>query len=155
MTPGVNAIEKSQYAFTLHEYIHDVSAQSYGLEAAHKLGVDPEQVYKTLLVDMGNKRLAVGIIPVSATLNLKRMAKALAVKKVEMAQVEDVERITGYVVGGVSPLGQKRSLTTIIDSSAQNLTSTFVSAGRRGLEIELAPNDLVALVAGTFSDISQ
>jgi len=154
MTPGVNAIEKSQYAFILHEYSHDASAQSYGLEAAEKLGVDPERVFKTLLVDKGNKQLAVGIIPVSTTLNLKRMAKALAVKKVEMADKADVERITGYVVGGVSPLGQKRSLTTIIDASAHDLTSIFVSAGRRGLEIELAPNDLIALVAGKFSDIS-
>ncbi|WP_396589024.1 Cys-tRNA(Pro) deacylase [Bermanella sp. R86510] len=155
MTPGVNAIEKSQYAFKLHEYSHDASAQSYGLEAADKLGVDSHRVFKTLLVDTGNKQLVVGIIPVNTTLNLKRMAKALAVKKVEMADKADVERITGYVVGGVSPLGQKRSLTTIIDASAQGLTSIFVSAGRRGLEIELAPNDLIALVAGKFSDISQ
>lgn len=155
MTPAINTAKKSKVAYQVHEYVHDSSTESYGQEAAEKLGVEAARVFKTLVVDLGNKELAVGVIPVSSMLSMKFFAKAAGVKKAAMAEKSDVERSTGYVLGGVSPLGQKRLLKTIVDSSAENFPSIYVSAGRRGLEIELAPGDLIKLVNGVFADICQ
>jgi len=152
MTPAINIAKKSKIAFTIHEYEHDTTAQSYGKEAAEKLGVEPKQVFKTLVVSDG-KIFGVGIIPVMQRLNLKQMAKAIGAKKVAMAEVRQVERMTGYVVGGVSPLGQKKRLTTIIDASANGMETIFVSAGRRGMDIELSPNDLAKLTNARFAPI--
>ena len=129
--------------------------ESYGLEAAHKLGVAEDRVFKTLVVCLDMKTLAVGVLPVSSMLSMKRMAKAAGAKKAAMAAQADVERSTGYVLGGVSPLGQKKQLQTIVDTSAENHATIFVSAGRRGLEIELRPQDLVRLVNGRFAEICQ
>jgi Cys-tRNA(Pro)/Cys-tRNA(Cys) deacylase len=153
MTPAINAAKKANIEYRVHEYQHDPSAESYGLEAADKLDIARERVFKTLVVAIGDKELAVGVIPVSSKLNMKLMAKALGVKKVSMAETSDVERSTGYILGGVSPIGQKKRLKTVVDSSASVYPTIFVSAGRRGLEIELNPNDLLALTMGSFAQI--
>jgi len=129
------------------------SSESYGLEASQKLGVHEDRVFKTLVVSLDTKELVVGVIPVNAMLNMKLMAKVAGAKKAIMANPSDVERSTGYVLGGVSPLGKKKRLKTIIESSAKNHSTIFVSAGRRGLEIELSPNDLVNLAFGEFAEI--
>ncbi len=155
MTPGINAAKKNKIAHTIHEYSHDESSESYGLEAAEKMGVPAERVFKTLVVILDNKALAVGVIPVSSKLSMKLIAKAAAAKKASMADKSDVERSTGYVIGGVSPLGQKKRLNTIIDSSAKSYSTIYVSAGRRGLEIELNPDDLTELTNGVLAEICQ
>lgn len=153
MTPAINAAKKAGIHFRIKEYEHAHAAESFGLEAAEKLGLSPYQVFKTLVVTDG-KKLYVGVLPVSNQLNLKLMAKALGLKRVTMAAKQQVAVATGYVLGGVSPIGQKKSLPTIIDSSAQTLASINVSAGRRGLEIELSARDLQRLTSATFADIS-
>lgn len=155
MTPGINQAKKYKVSHTIHEYTHDESSESYGLEAADKMGVSQEVVFKTLVVTLDNKELVVGIIPVSSMLSMKLIAKALGAKKASMADKFDVERSTGYILGGVSPLGQKKRLKTIVDSSANNYPSIYVSAGRRGLEIELSPTDLIKLTNGNFAEICQ
>lgn len=155
MTPAINAAKKSKVLFKTHEYNHDESTESYGLEATQKLGVSEKRVFKTLVVSLDGKQLVVGVIPVSFMLSMKLIAKALAAKKATIADKADVERSTGYVLGGVSPLGQKKRLKTIIDSSAKQYSTIYVSAGRRGLEIELDPNDLANLTSGAFAEICQ
>ena len=155
MTPGINLLKKNKILHKVHEYSHDPSSESYGLEAAEKLGVTKARVFKTLVVSLDNKELAVGVIPVSSMLNMKLIAKAAGAKKAAMADQTDVERSTGYVLGGVSPLGQKKQLRTFINSSAESYSTIFVSAGRRGLEIELSPGDLKQLVHGRFVNICQ
>ena len=155
MTPGINVAKKNNIAHTVHEYSHDSLSESYGSEAAEKLGVPEIRVFKTLVVSLDNKELAVGVVPVSSKLSMKLIAKAVGAKKAAMATKTDVKRSTGYVIGGVSPLGQKKRLKTIIDSSANNFSTVYVSAGRRGLEIELSPEDLRKLVNGTFAEICQ
>ena len=155
MTPAIILAKKNNIFHRVHEYSHDSTVGSYGLEAAEKLGVPEEKVFKTLVVNLDNKTLAVGVVPVSSMLSMKLIAKAAGAKKATMADQFDVERSTGYVLGGVSPLGQKKSLKTIIDSSAKNFKTIYVSAGRRGLEIELGPEDLRVLVNGVFEKISQ
>jgi Cys-tRNA(Pro)/Cys-tRNA(Cys) deacylase len=145
MTPAIKAAKKNKISFKTHEYCHDESTESYGLEAAQKIGVSEHRVFKTLVVSLDSKELAVGVIPVSAMLSMKLIAKTLGAKKASMADKSDVERSTGYVLGGVSPLGQKKRLRTIIDSSAEHCSTIYVSAGRRGLEIELIPDDLSKL----------
>lgn len=154
MTPAINTARKAKIAFTVHEYEHDPSCASYGLEAAEKLNVDPSRVFKTLVADLGGE-LVVAVIPVEAMLGLKHLAKAAGAKKAAMADRALVERTTGYVLGGVSPLGQKKRLRTFIDSSALLLPSMHVSAGRRGLEIELAPRDLAQATSARFADLTQ
>lgn len=153
MTPGINVAKQAKIAHTIHEYSHDPAAESYGLEAAEKMGVSANRVFKTLVVSLDGATLAVGVIPVSAMLNMKLIAKAAGAKRAEMAAKAEVERATGYVLGGVSPLGQKKRLKTYIDSSAERFPTIFVSAGRRGLEIELSPHDLRALSHGVFAEI--
>jgi len=153
MTPGINVVKASGINHRVHEYVHEASSESYGLEAAEKMGVPSAQVFKTLVVSLDNKTLAVGIIPVAAMLNMKLMAKAAGAKKAALASPVDVERSTGYVLGGVSPLGQKKRLTSIIDESARAFATIYVSAGRRGLEIELNPLDLNALLGGVMAEI--
>jgi Cys-tRNA(Pro)/Cys-tRNA(Cys) deacylase len=155
MTPAINIIKKQKISYKLHEYSHDESSDSYGLEAADKMGVDRESVFKTLVVMLDNKELAVGVIPVSSMLSMKLIAKVFGVKKSVMADKFDVERSTGYVLGGVSPLGQKKQLNTVIDSSAMNHATIYVSAGRRGLEIALSPKDLITLTGGFLGNICQ
>ncbi|TMM44818.1 Cys-tRNA(Pro) deacylase [Colwellia ponticola] len=155
MTPAINTAKKSKVNYHVHEYTHDATAESYGDEAAQKLGISSERVFKTLVVNIDAKKLVVAIIPVSAMLSMKLIAKASGGKKAAMALRSDVERSTGYVLGGVSPLGQKKRLSTFIDSSAKQFTTVFVSAGKRGLEIELAPQDLQKLSQATLAELTQ
>lgn len=154
MTPAVDLAKQRGLDYQLHEYIHDSQATSFGLEAAEKLGVDVAQVFKTLVVSTEANVLAVAILPVDKTLNLKKMAKAVGCKKIQMADPKQVERSTGYILGGVSPLGQKKRLTTIIDDSAQGQATIYVSGGRRGLEIELPPEQLSATLMARFGAIT-
>jgi Cys-tRNA(Pro)/Cys-tRNA(Cys) deacylase len=145
VTPAVIAARKARIPFVVHEYVHDPQAKSYGLEAAEKLGLEPARVFKTLVVESDNGALAVGIIPVGALLSMKLMARALDAKKAAMAERSAAERATGYVMGGISPLGQKKRLRTVLDDSALAHATIYVSGGRRGLDLELAPTDLLRL----------
>lgn len=153
-TPATLALARAGIAFTAHAYEHDPRAAAYGLEAAEKLGLDPDRVYKTLLasVDAG---LAVAIVPVARQLDLKALAHALGAKRAEMADPAVAERKTGYVVGGISPIGQKTALPTVLDESAILCETIFVSGGRRGLDLELAPDDLLAVTAGRYAAIAR
>lgn len=153
MTPAVDLVRKEGIAHTLHEYPHDPKSESYGSEAAEKLGLDPDQVFKTLVAETDSGDLVVAIVPVSGNLNLKQLAKAVKAKRATMADKQKVQRTTGYVLGGVSPLGQKKALKTVIDESARSFSTIHVSAGRRGLEIGLAPDDLAGLTRASFAAI--
>lgn len=153
MTPAIKLAQKHKIHFVIHEYEHESNHASFGEEASEKLGVPQARVFKTLVVELDTKALAVCIIPVSHTLSLKSAAKGANAKKAIMADKQDVQRSTGYVLGGVSPLGQKKRLLTLIDESANNFESIYVSAGKRGLEIELAPQDLKKLCGAKFCNI--
>ena len=155
MTPAVRAAERAGIDFELLEYAHDPRAESYGLEAAEALGQDPASVFKTLLAKVEDERLVVALVPVHRSLDLKALAAACKAKRARMAAVKEAERATGYVAGGISPLGQKRRLGTVVDRSASSLARVHVSAGRRGLEIALAPADLVRLTGATLADIAR
>lgn len=156
MTPAVLAAKRAGIDFTLHEYQHDPGTASYGLEAAEKLGLDPAQVFKTLVARVDGQ-LTVALVPVARTLDLKALAAAVGGKRAAMAEltVTDAERATGYVAGGISPLGQKKRLPMVVDASALALARMHVSAGRRGLEIELAPADLIRLCAARTASIAR
>jgi len=155
MTPAINLAKKKKVAHTIHQYEHDPRAESYGLEAAQVLGQDPAKVFKTLLFSINGeaKNLAVAIIPVDQKLNLKLAAKAAKAKKADMADPDIAQKTTGYVVGGISPLGQKKALPTFIHISAEQKETMCVSAGKRGLEIELAPKDLATLTRAQFAEL--
>lgn len=154
MTPAIDTAKKANITYKVHQYRHDPSIASYGMEAAEKLGIDAARIFKTLVVSLDNKQLAVSILPVAKKLNLKSFASAAGVKKAAMANHQDAERATGYVLGGISPLGQKKRLQTVIDESALYFDTILVSAGKRGLDLELSPNDLGKLVNATFAPIS-
>jgi Cys-tRNA(Pro)/Cys-tRNA(Cys) deacylase len=149
------AAKRARVAFRLLEYAHDPGAASYGLEAAEALGLDPASVFKTLLVERDGGGLVVGLVPVACTLDLKALAAAIGAKRVAMADPAAAERATGYVVGGISPLGQRKRLPMVIDDSLLALDTVHVSAGRRGLEIALAPADLVRLCDATTAPIAR
>lgn len=153
MTPAINYLKKNKISFNLLRYKHDAKHQSYGLEASEKLGLNPNQVFKTLVVQLDGDELAVAILPVNKTLNMKETARIFKVKKVAMADARQVQSTTGYVLGGVSPLAQKKTLRTVIDSTAFDFSEIFVSAGRRGVEIELDPTDLLRLCTGVSESI--
>lgn len=153
-TPATVALTAADLPFTQHAYEHDPSARSFGLEAAAVLGLPPEQVFKTLLVDTGTG-LAVAVVPVAGSLDLKAMAAALGTKKVTMADPAVAERSSGYVVGGISPIGQKRPLPTVVDESAELFDVVYVSGGRRGLDLGLSPTDLVSVTGATVADIAR
>jgi Cys-tRNA(Pro)/Cys-tRNA(Cys) deacylase len=156
MTPAIAAARKAGIPHQVLEYRHDPGAESYGLEAAEALGIDPATVFKTLVVaDAAGRSWAVGLVPVDRQLDLKAMAAALGMRKVEMAQAADAERLTGYVVGGISPLGQRRRLAMVVDDAVLGLAAVHVSAGRRGLEIALAPADLLALTGARAASIAR
>jgi Cys-tRNA(Pro)/Cys-tRNA(Cys) deacylase len=153
-TPATVALTKAGMTFTTHSYEHDPAAKSYGLEAAEALGLQPEQVFKTLLVEVDGK-LSVGVVPVDKQLDLKAVATALNGKKAAMADPAAAERITGYVVGGISPIGQKRPLPTVVDASATDHETVYVSGGRRGLDLGLSPADLIKLTSARTAPIAR
>ncbi|MGB3727235.1 MAG: Cys-tRNA(Pro) deacylase [Glaciecola sp.] len=160
MTPAIEYAKKHNINYIVHEYKHDPNTSSYGLEASEKLAVLPKCVFKTLVLGEVDSQklqqsLAVAVVPVQYEVNLKRFAKAMGWKKAALAPKDKVMRSSGYVIGGVSPIGQKRELPTIIDDSAKPLDSMFVSAGKRGLEIELGPQDLGLLTHATYAEIRQ
>jgi Cys-tRNA(Pro)/Cys-tRNA(Cys) deacylase len=140
-------------AFSVHEYDHDPRATSYGKEAAEALGIDPDRVFKTLIAEVDG-RLVCAVVPVAGSLDLKGLAAAAGGRKATMAKTADAERATGYVAGGISPLGQKKRLPLFVDASALALPTIHVSAGRRGLEVEIAPADLLRLTNGTAAPIA-
>jgi len=153
-TPATVALTRAGVAFTLHEYHHDPRAESFGLEAAEALGVELGRVFKTLMSSVDGA-LTVGIVPVSGQLNLKSLARAVGGSKAAMANVAAAERATGYVAGGISPIGQKRAHPTVLDRSASEHTTIFVSAGRRGLDLELSPDDLVRVTRAIVAPIGR
>ncbi|APO84001.1 Cys-tRNA(Pro)/Cys-tRNA(Cys) deacylase YbaK [compost metagenome] len=155
MTPALDLLKKHRAEHRVHSYEHDPKSASYGLEAAEKLGLDPQQVFKTLLASSEKGELLVAVVPVVGTLDLKALAHAAGVKKCEMADPAVAQRATGYLVGGISPLGQKKRLRTFIDDSAQNFATIHVSAGRRGLEVELAAVVLAEHTQGKFAGIGR
>ncbi|PRB42951.1 Cys-tRNA(Pro) deacylase [Arthrobacter sp. MYb23] len=151
-TPATAALAAAGVSFVLHPYAHDPGTASYGLEAAEVLGIEPQRVFKTLMVEVEG-HLAVAIVPVSGNLDLKSVAAALGVKKAVMADPKAAERRTGYVVGGISPLGQRQASSTVVDESALAFSTILVSGGRRGLDIELAPADLIRLTKALTAPI--
>ena len=155
MTPAVRLAKKAKIAFEILEYSHDPHCAAYGEEAANTLGLEPAQVFKTLLVatDKAHAPLAVALVPVDHQLNLKAVAKSLGQKKLQMADPDLAQKSSGYLVGGISPLAQKKRLPTLIDQSALTFEKIYVSAGRRGLEICLSANELAQLCKGSFADI--
>ncbi|MBE0366015.1 putative transcription regulator [Pseudoalteromonas ulvae UL12] len=155
MTPAIKQLDSAKCAYQTHQYEHDSHHSSYGLEAAEKLKLAANQVFKTLVVELDSHQLAVAILPVCQQLNLKRMAKACGVKKAAMASPDKVQRTTGYVLGGVSPLGQKKRLQTVIDESAQHFAHIYISGGRRGLEISLSASDLSQLTSASFAQLTE
>ena len=147
------AVAKAKVEHRIHEYRHDPAAASYGLEAAEQLGVDPTGVFKTLVAEVDG-RLAVAVVPVDARLDLKALAAAAGGRRAVMAEAAAAERATGYVVGGISPLGHRKRLPVFLDSSMRDRPTVLVSAGRRGLELELSPADLAELSGGTFAALA-
>jgi Cys-tRNA(Pro)/Cys-tRNA(Cys) deacylase len=156
-TPATEALVRAGVEFRLHSYEHDPASTAYGDEAAASLGIDPLRIFKTLVVDIGAARpeLAVAVVPVGTQLDLKRFAAELGTKKASMADRDQVARSTGYVLGGVSPVAQKVQLPTLIDETAQLWDTIFVSAGKRGLQVELSPTDLADVISGAFADIAR
>ena len=153
-TPATVALDAAGIPFTPHAYEHDSANTNFGLEAAEVLGVDPGQVFKTLMADVDGQ-LVVGIVPVSGKLDLKALAAAVGGRKAEMADPRLAERRTGYVVGGISPIGQKLQHTTVLDETAELYDTVFVSGGRRGFDIELAPADLVRATGAIVAAIGR
>ena len=154
-TPALVTLTTAGVAHTVHRYEHDSRATSYGLEAATALGVDPDRVFKTLMIELDGGELAVAIVPVSGKLDLKTAGAALGSKRAAMADPAAAQRATGYVLGGISPLGQKRPHRTVIDETAELWDTVLISAGRRGLDVELSPDDLVALTRAVVAEIAR
>lgn len=153
-TPATVALTAAGIPFAAHPYEHDPAAPSFGLEAAEALGVGPDRVFKTLLADT-DLGLVVGVVPVTGMLDLKALAAAVGAKRAAMADPAVAERRTGYVVGGISPIGQKARHTTVVDETAQLFDTVFVSGGKRGFDVELSPDDLLAATGGSFAAIAK
>lgn len=153
MTPAIDFLKQKKVKFQIHQYQHDKKNESYGLEAVNKLNLDPQQVFKTLVVCLDTGQLVVAILPVASKLSMKSVAKLFHAKKASMANKLDVQRATGYVLGGVSPFAQKKRLPTVLDNSALNFRSVHVSAGKRGLEIELEAQGIIQLLKASCIDI--
>jgi Cys-tRNA(Pro)/Cys-tRNA(Cys) deacylase len=156
-TPAMVQLQRDGVAYTAHEFVHDPSERSYGLAAARAIGADPDRVFKTLLADVvmsSGAVVVVGIVPVSTQLSLKELAAAVGGKRAEMCAPAIAERLTGYVVGGISPFGQKKRLRTVIDETCELSDTIFVSGGRRGLDLELAPGDLIRALDAAIAPIA-
>ncbi len=154
MTPAINLLKKNKCDFKIHKYEHDPLNTNFGQEAVEKLGLNEKQVFKTLLVELSPKELVVAIIPVCNKLDLKKVANVFKAKKASMADKNEAQKVTGYLLGGISPLGQKKTLRTVIDSSAKDFNTIFVSGGKRGLDIEIYLSDLEKLLKLEISKIA-
>ena len=154
MTPAVTTLKQASVPYQLHEYAHVAGTTDFGLEAVRGLGQDPDRIFKTLVVELTPMEMAVACIPVVTTLNLKRLAKACGAKKAALARPSKIPTVTGYILGAVSPIGQKLPLRTIVDASAALHSTIFVSGGRRGLEIEITYDALLGLSAGRLAKLS-
>ena len=152
-TPALVILQRAGVAHTVHTYEHDPAAESFGMEAAQALGLDPACVFKTLLAEVDGAA-TVGIVPVTGQLDLKGLAAARGGKRARMMEVAAAERMTGYVAGGISPIGQRKTLPTVIDQSAESLPTMYVSGGQRGLDIGIAPADLARLTNATYAPIA-
>ena len=152
MTPACKVLKSNKIEFSIHEYEHDLNAKSFGLEAAEKLNLAVHEVFKTLLVT-DSKNYYVAVLPVAHQLSLKKIAAAVGAKKLQMADPKDAERLTGYLVGGISPIGQKKRLKTVIDQSAELLNKIYISGGKRGLDIGIKPQDLIRVLNAQFADV--
>ena len=153
MTPAINLLKKNKCDFKIHKYDHDPECTNFGEEAALKLGLDENQVYKTLLVELTPKELVVCVLPVANQLSLKEVASAFDVKKAVMANKDEAQKVTGYLLGGISPLGQKKLLRTVLDESVNKFETIFVSGGKRGLDIEVKPEDIIKLLNAKYHNI--
>lgn len=152
-TPAIAVLVRGKFPHTLHPYEHDPRSTAFGDEVVAMLGRDPRQVFKTLVASVDGQ-LTVGVVPVAAHLNLKALAASVGGKKCAMAPVAEAERSSGYVAGGISPLGQRKALPTVIDRSALDFETIYVSAGKRGLQVELKPQDLATATRGTLAAIA-
>ncbi|MFW2578480.1 Cys-tRNA(Pro) deacylase [Aliarcobacter butzleri] len=154
MTPAINLLKKNKCDFKIHKYEHDSDCTNFGDEAVEKLGLDANQVYKTLLVELTPKELVVCVLPVANQLSLKEVATIFGVKKAEMASKDEAQKVTGYLLGGISPLGQKKLLRTVLDESTKSFETIFISGGKRGLDIEVKPKDLEVLLKAKIGKIT-
>ena len=155
MTPAINELKKHKIAFVIHKYKHDPKVTNYGLEAAQKLNLDANRVYKTLLVELNPKELVVCIIPVNKSLNIKVVASFFESKNALMANKKKKKKTTGYLLGGISAFGQKKKHRTLIDSSAKNFETIYISGGKRGLDIEINPLDIIKVLKANYEDIAE
>ncbi len=153
MTPAIRQIKQKKINCKIYRYEHDTSNTSFGLEVVEKLSLNVHEVFKTLIIHLNSGDFAVALIPVCSKASMKKIAKALNVKKASMADTIDAQKITGYIQGGISPIGQKKQLKTVIDESAKKYKTIYVSGGQRGLEIEINPKDLQKLTKALFCDI--
>ncbi|QKF59722.1 Cys-tRNA(Pro) deacylase [Aliarcobacter lanthieri] len=153
MTPAINLLKKYKCDFKIHKYDHDPACTNFGDEAVQKLGLDAKQVYKTLLVELSPKELVVCVLPVSNQLSLKEVATIFDSKKAQMALKDEAQKVTGYLLGGISPLGQKKLLRTVLDETVRNFETIFISGGKRGLDIEVKPKDLEELLKAKVGKI--
>lgn len=154
MTPAINLLKKNKCDFKIYKYEHDSDCTNFGDEAVEKLGLDANQVYKTLLVELTPKELVVCVLPVANQLSLKEVATIFGVKKAEMASKDEAQKVTGYLLGGISPLGQKKLLRTVLDESTKSFETIFISGGKRGLDIEVKPKDLEVLLKAKIGKIT-
>ena len=153
MTPAIDLLKKNKCDFKIHKYDHDPACTNFGDEAVQKLGLDASQVYKTLLVELTPKQLVVCVLPVENQLSLKDVATAFDVKKAVMANKDEAQKVTGYLLGGISPLGQKKLLKTVLDESVNKFETIFISGGKRGLDIEVKPCELEKLLKAKIHKI--
>ena len=154
MTPAINELKKHKIAFVMHKYKHDPKVSNYGLEAAEKLNLDAARVYKTLLVELNPKELVVCIIPVNKSLNLKAVASSFESKNALMANKDEAQKATGYLLGGISAFGQKKKHRTLLDVSAKDFLTIYISGGKRGLDIEVNPKDIIKVLNSKYEDLA-
>lgn len=154
MTPAINELKKNKIDFSIHKYKHDPKIDNYGLEAAEKLNIDANRVYKTLLAQLNTKELVVAIIPVNKSLNLKSLASYFEAKSASMADKDEAQKVTGYLLGGISAFGQKKRLRTIVDATSKVFETIYISGGKRGLDLQIKPSDIIKVLNSNYCEVS-